>query len=77
MVVGCSDSSGDARAAAADDRERAGGDEYFPAAPRLVSAAAAGDALFKRTELGEIIGDTDLRQDKSYTKPSESEMRVG
>jgi hypothetical protein len=43
-----------------------------PPAPRLVSAAAAGAALLKRTELGEIIGDTDLRQVKSYTKPSES-----
>jgi hypothetical protein len=37
-----------------------------------VAAAAAKPALLKRSELGEIIGDTDLRQVQSHTKPWQS-----
>lgn len=73
MVVGCSDSSGDAVQPPPVVTESAPAvTNTSPPAPRLVSAAAAGDALLKRTELGEIIADTELRQDKTYTKPSES-----
>jgi hypothetical protein len=71
LVVGCSDSSGDAAPAPVTDSALAVM-STSPPAPRLVSAAAAGDALLKRTELGLIIGDTDLRQYKSYTKPWEA-----
>jgi hypothetical protein len=71
MVVGCSDSSGDAPPASATESAPAV-TSTSPPAPSLVSAAAARDALLKRTELGQIIGDTDLRQDRSYTKPSDS-----
>jgi hypothetical protein len=68
MVVGCSHSSGDAAPAPVTESAPAV-TSTSPPSPRLVSAAAAGDALLKRTELGQIIGDTDLRQDKTYTKP--------
>jgi hypothetical protein len=37
-----------------------------------VAASAAKPALLKRSELGEIIGDTDLRQVQSHTKPWQS-----
>ncbi len=75
MVVGCSDSSGYAAPAPVTESAPAV-TSTSPPAPRLVSAAAAGDALLKRTELGQTIGDTDLRQDKTYTKPSESDEGV-
>ncbi|QNJ96563.1 sensor domain-containing protein (plasmid) [Mycolicibacterium fluoranthenivorans] len=75
LVVGCSDSSGDSAPAPVTDTAPAV-TSTSPPAPRLVSAAAAGDALLKRTELGQIIGDTDLRQNMSYTKPWESGQGV-
>jgi hypothetical protein len=40
-----------------------------PPVPQLVTAVAARDALLKRAELGEIIGDTDVRQLNQYTRP--------
>lgn len=43
-----------------------------PPAPALVAASAADQALLKRSELADIIGDTDLRQVESFTKPWQS-----
>lgn len=43
-----------------------------PAAPAsVVTADIARAALLKRSELGQILGDTDIKQISSYTKPFE------
>ncbi|WP_158240354.1 sensor domain-containing protein [Mycobacterium hubeiense] len=41
-------------------------------ATTLVTADALGDWRLKRSELGAIVSDTDMRQVKSYTSPDES-----
>lgn len=40
-----------------------------PTTPALVPSAGAGDLLLKRSELAEMIGDTDLKEVHAYTEP--------
>ena len=72
MAVGCSDSSNNAARLSPVTASVPAVTSTSEPAARLVSTAAAREALLKRSEMGEIIGDTELRQDKSYTTPSES-----
>ncbi|KUI45904.1 hypothetical protein AU198_18065 [Mycobacterium sp. GA-1199] len=44
--------------------------------PTLVPAAAGGDLLLKRSELGAIIGDTDLVETQAYTQAQRSNVDI-
>jgi len=70
IVLGCSDGTGGGTPPAQSTESSV--TSSAPPAPALVAAAAAKPALLKRSELGEIIGDTDLRQVQSHTKPWQS-----
>jgi hypothetical protein len=47
-----------------------------PSTPALVPAASGADLLLKRSELGEIIGDTDLVETQAYTGPQRSNVKI-
>jgi hypothetical protein len=70
LVLGCSDGTGGETPPA--QSTESSGTSSAPPAPALVAAAHAKPALLKRSELGEIIGDTDLRQVQSHTKQWQS-----
>jgi hypothetical protein len=73
MVVSCSDKTGgDAQEAQSAPAVTT----TVPPTPHLVAASTADEALLKRSELGDIIGDTDLRQVEAYTKPWQSSEGV-
>jgi hypothetical protein len=70
LILGCSDGTGGGTPPAQSTESSL--TSSAPPAPALVAASAAKPALLKRSELGEIIGDTDLRQVQSHTKPWQS-----
>jgi hypothetical protein len=80
IVVACSNSTGsDAKPAHEPEGTPAVSADATSTAlptPPLVAASAADDALLKRSELGAIIGDTDLRQVATFTKPWQSSEGV-
>ncbi len=47
-----------------------------PSTPALVPAASGADLLLKRSELGEIIGDTDLVETQAYTEPRRANVKI-
>jgi hypothetical protein len=47
-----------------------------PSTPALVPAASGADLLLKRSELGEIIGDTDVVETQAYTGPQRSNVKI-
>jgi hypothetical protein len=71
IVAACSNSTGE-DAAHQPEGVTADATSTAPPAPPLVAASAADEALLKRSELGAIIGDTDLRQVATFTKPWQS-----
>jgi hypothetical protein len=72
IVLGCSDGTGATTQPAQTTESAPSVTSAAPPTPALVAASAAKGALLKRSELGEIIGDTDLRQVQSHTKPWQS-----
>jgi PknH-like protein len=72
IVLGCSDGTGGETPQAQTTKGTPTSTSSAPPTPSLVAAAAAKEALLKRSELGEIIGDTELRQVQSHTKPWQS-----
>ena len=72
IVLGCSDGTGGETPQAQTTESTPTSTSPAPPTPALVAAASAKEALLKRSELGEIIGDTELRQVQSHTKPWQS-----
>jgi hypothetical protein len=69
IVLGCSDGTGGTTPPAQSTESAPSATSSAPPTAALVAASAANEALLKRSELGEIIGDTDLRQVQRHTKP--------
>jgi hypothetical protein len=72
IVAGCSNGSGGYAAPAQPTSPSSNTPtptNTAPPTPKLITATAAHDALLKRTQLGEIIGDSDMRQTNQYTRP--------
>lgn len=82
MLVGCGSAADDNSGQASPEPETTSSapppatTTTSPLTPTLVPAAAGPDLLLKRSELGEIIGDTDLVEKFAFTKPERQNTTI-